>query len=58
MSIPDGNMANAVYHSAILSGMAMGYARLGKMILKGSTLKLDFTGYDMVVLDVALAMAT
>ena len=38
----------------------MGYARLGKMVFKGTTPRLDFTGYDvgMVVLDVGLAMAT
>lgn len=59
--ITDGKMlANAAYHAAITSGLAMGYARLGKMIFKGTTPKLDFTGYDvgMVVLDVGLAMAT
>lgn len=63
MSTPstDGKMlANTAYHSAVVSGLAMGYARLSKMIFKGATPKLDFTGYDvgMVVLDVGLALAT
>jgi hypothetical protein len=60
--ITDGKMlAKAAYHSAVVSGLAMGYARLSKMIFKGATPKLDFTGgYDVgiVVLDVGLAMAT
>ena len=38
----------------------MGYARLGKMAMVGSPLKLDFAPRDvgMVILDVALAMIT
>jgi phosphoribosylaminoimidazole (AIR) synthetase len=57
----DGKMlANALYHSAVVSGLAMGYAKLGKMIIGGSTPKLDLTARDVgiVVVDVALAMAT
>ena len=57
----DGKMiVNALYHSAVVSGLAMGYARLGKMAIGGSPLKLDFTPRDvgMVILDVALAMTT
>ena len=57
MSAPstDGKQfANLAYHSAVVSGLAMGYAALGKKIMK------DFTPYDagMVVLDVGLAMVT
>lgn len=63
MSTPatDGKMlVNAVYHSAVVSGLAMGYSRLSKEVIGGSTPKLDFTPRDvgMVVLNVALAMAT
>ena len=57
----DGKMlVNALYHSAIVSALAAGYARLGKMAIVGSLPKLDFTSLDigMVVVDVALAMAT
>lgn len=57
----DGKMiVNALYHSAVVSGIAVGYARLGKMAMGGSPPKLDFTPRDvgMVVVDVALAMAT
>ena len=57
----DGKMlVNALYHSAIVSGLAAGYARLGKMAIGGRLPKLDFTHRDvgMVVVDVALAMAT
>ena len=55
----DGKViVNTLYHSAIVSGLAMGYARLGKMAMGGSLPKLDFTPRDvgMVALDVALAM--
>lgn len=63
MSSPstDGKMlVNALYHSAVVSGLAAGYSRLGKMVIGGASPKLDFTPRDvgMVVVDVALAMAT
>lgn len=53
-------LVNALYHAAVVSGIAAGYARLGKMAIGGSPPKLDFTPRDigMVVVDVALAMAT
>ena len=39
----DGKMlVNALYHSAVVSGIAAGYARLGKMAIGGSPPKLDF----------------
>ena len=44
----DGKMlVNALYHSAVVSGIAMGYARFGKMEMGGSIPKLDFTPLDM-----------
>ena len=63
MTIPatDGKMiVNALYHSAVVSGLTMRNARLSKMAIGGSTPKLDPTPRDvgMVVLDVALAMGT
>ena len=60
-SATDGKMlVNALYHSAVVSGLAAEYVRLGKMAIRGSPPKLDFTPGDfgMVVVDVALAMAT
>ena len=50
----------ALYHSAVVTSLDMGYARLGKMAMRGSPPKLDFTPCDvgMVILDVALSMAT
>ena len=53
-------LVNALYHSVVVSGLAMGYTRLGKMVIRGAPSKLDFTARDlgMVVVDVALAMAT
>ena len=57
----DGKViVNTLYHSAVVSGLATGYARLGKMVMGDSLPKLDFTPRDvgMVMLDVALAMGT
>lgn len=57
----DGKMlANALYHSAVVSGLAMGYSRICKSVFGGPSPKLDFTPRDvgMVIADVALAMAT
>ena len=53
-------LVNALYHSAVVPGLAMGHTRLGKMVIGGAPLKLDFTPRDvgMVVVDVALAMET
>ena len=52
-------LVNALYHSAVVSGLATGYTRLGKMVIGGAPPKLDITARDvgMVVVDVALAMA-
>ena len=57
----DGKMlANVLYHSAVVSGLAIGYSRLGKMVIGGSSPKLDPNPRDvgMLVVDVGLAMAT
>ena len=57
----DGKMlVIALYHSAVVSVLAVGCARLGKMAIVGSSLKFDFSSrdVDMVVVDVVLAMAT
>ena len=55
----DGKMlVNALYHSAIVSGLAAGYARLGKMVIGGSPPKLDLTPRDdLCRVKVALALA-
>ena len=36
-------IVNAVYHGAVVSGLAMAYARLTQMAIKGPIPKLDFT---------------
>ena len=61
MSSTDGNkLVNELYHGAVVAGLSIGYAQLGKMIFKGPTPKLDFDVKDagMVVADVAAAIAT
>jgi hypothetical protein len=52
--------ANALYHSAVVSGLTLGYARLGKMAIGGPPPKLDFAprNVGMLVGSVALALAT
>ena len=57
----DGKMlVNALYHSAVVSGLAIAYSRIGKSLVGGPPPKLDYTPRDigMIVVDVALAMAT
>ena len=57
----DGKMlVNSLYHSAVVSGLAIGYARLGKMAFGGAPPKLDLTPRDvgMIAADIGLAMAT
>ena len=46
--------------ASVVSGLAIGFATLGKKIFKSATPKFDFAPYDigMVVLDIGLAMAT
>ena len=51
---------NALYHAAVLGSLAIGFAQVGKTIMKGSALRLALTPYDagMVVADLALAICT
>ena len=53
-------IVNTLYHDAMVSGLAIGYSKLGRMAMGGSAPKVDFTPCDagMVVVDVALGMAT
>ena len=37
------NIINELYHAADVGGLAMGYSKIGQMIFKGLTPKLDFT---------------
>ena len=60
MPATDGK-ANALFHGAVISGLALGYAQLRKMIVKGPTPNLDWStpqDIGMVVLGVTLMMAT
>ena len=44
----DGKMlVNALYHSAVVSGLAMGYVKLGMMAFGGTSPKLDPTPRDI-----------
>ena len=53
-------LINTVYHSAVVSGLAIGYSQLEKKILGGGTPKLDLTAKDigMVTLSILSALAT
>ena len=61
MSNPDGKkLANELYHGAVVAGLSIGYAQLGKTVLKSPVPKLDFNVRDafMFAADVAFATAT
>ena len=61
MSSPSGkNIANDLYHAAIVCGLSIGYAKLSQMVFKGPMPRLDLTPRDvgMVVMDLSAAMAT
>lgn len=45
-------------HSTVVSGLSIGYARLGKMASKGATPKLNLNGYDVGMTVLGVAMAT
>ena len=60
-SVTDGKMlVNTLYHSSIVSALAIGYCRLGRMAIGGPSPKLEYTPRDLglIIIDVALAMAT
>ena len=54
------NIANDLYHAAIVGGLAIGYAKISQLVFKGPMPRLDLTPRDagMVVLDLSVAMAT
>ena len=55
------NIANNLYHAAIVGGLAIGYAKISQMVFKGPPPKLDdLTPRDagMAILDLSAAMAT
>ena len=59
--VTDGKMlVNALYHSAVVSGLSMGYSRLTEVAIGGAAPKSDFNPRDigMVVVDNALGSAT
>ena len=57
----DGKMiVNQIYHGAVITALAMGYARLGKMAFGGAAPRLELTPRDagMVVADITLSIVT
>ena len=59
-SIDGKAIANTVYHAALVSRFAIGYAKLGQMVVKGSLPKLDLTVRDagMMFMNVSFAILT
>ena len=59
-SIDGKTIANAVYHAALVSGFAIGYAKLGQMAIKGSLPKLYLTVRDAgkMFMNVSFAILT
>lgn len=60
MTYEGKTLINDLYHAALISGLAIGYAKLGQMVVKGSLPKLDITPRDigMLTLDLGGAVAT
>jgi len=57
---PDGKeVVNAIYHGAVIAGLAIGCARVSKAALGGAYPKLEFTPRDagMTIVDVTVALA-
>ena len=54
------NIANDLYHAAVVGGLAVGYAKLSQMVFKAPLPRLDLTPRDagMAILDLSAAMAT
>ena len=55
------NVGNAIYHATITTGLTVGYAKLGKMILGGRYVpRFDFDLKDFLIatLDVTAAVMT
>ena len=52
-------IVNALHHGSMISGLTIGYSKLGSIAMGGLAPKLDFTPHDagMVVVDVAFGMA-
>ena len=60
-SSADGKMlVNALYHGITVTGIAIVYSRLGRMMIGGQTPKLDYTPRDfgMAAIYMSLAIAT
>ena len=60
MSVDGKILVNDLYHAAVVSGLAIGYAKIGQMVFKGPLPRLDLTPRDagLLFVDVALAIAT
>jgi hypothetical protein len=59
MSSVDGKMLiNSLYHSGVVTILAVGFSRLSKMVIGGAPPKLDLTPRDvgLIMLDITSAM--
>jgi hypothetical protein len=54
------SVVNTLYHGAMVSGLTLGYAQLGRLLLSTAPPQLKPSGRDvgMLVLDVTAALAT
>ena len=60
MTSSEKDIANSLYHSAVVGALMIGYAQVGKKIFNSTTPKLALNAYDvgMVAADLTLAMIT
>ena len=54
------NIANDIYHAAVVGGLALGYTKICQMVFKGPMPRHDLTPREagMVVVDLCAAMVT
>ena len=53
-----GLLANSVYLTAMISGLAIGYAKITKLIIKARNNQADGYDFGMVILDFEFAVYT
>jgi len=56
-SIDVKTVENSLYHGAVISALAVGYAAVGKSLFKTSIAKLDFNYKDMAMMAVDISLA-
>lgn len=51
------NIVNSLYHSSVVIGLALGYAKISKMVFGGSLPKFDFAVKDVLMITAHVTLA-